>query len=355
MKVTAILKGAIDTNGQQPIQIRIYHDGKRTFYPTHIKVDPTQFKEGKVIGHPNAREFNDKIKVKVIECQAKALREPEKKKPKVYLFDYVNQCARKWDGSRKSSTIRIYLSQLGKLKGFTPNILLSQIDNNFLYAYQSYLLNLGNSKNTVWSSFKFLRTILNDAIKEDLLNRSPFKRFTMPKYEDPNKTYLLPDEVKRIDKFCQDKKCPPELFFVGTWFLIGCNTGMRLSDQKAFDKKKNIHGDRLVIKTAKTGEMVGLPISTALKKLFERIDYKPMHYTGEAYNRLLKLVIMGAGIDKRVSTHTGRHTAAMTFANSGVSQEVTGKILGHTDMRSTRTYYKISNQRIDDELKKVKR
>jgi site-specific recombinase XerD len=355
MKVTAILKGLIDTNGQQPIQIRIYHDGKRTFYPTYIKVNPEQFKAGKVIDHPKAREYNDSIKNKIIQYQAQALKEPEKRKPKIYLFDYITQCARKWDKIKKAGTLRIYNSQLEKLKGFTPNVLLTQIDNNFLFAYQSYLVNLGNSKNTVWSSFKFLRTILNDAVKNDLLDKSPFRKFTMPKYEDPNKTYLLPDELKRIDKFILDKKCPPELFFVGTWFLIGCSTGMRLSDQKAFDKKKNVHNDRLVIKTAKTGELVGLPIDTALKKLFERVNYKPMHYTGEQYNRLLKLVIMGAGIDKKVSTHIGRHTFSMRLANSGVSQEVTAKILGHADLRSTASYYKITNFRVDNEMKKVKK
>jgi site-specific recombinase XerD len=353
MKVTAILKGRIDTNGQRPIQVRIFNNGKNYYRPTHIKVLPTQFKNGRVVDHPKAQEWNDKIKNLIIQYQAQALQEPEKKQPKVYLFDYINTCMNKWDKIKKWGTLRIYNSQLEKLKGFTPNVLLTQIDNNFLYAYQSYLLKLGNSQNTVWSSFKFLRTILNDAVKNDLLDKSPFRKFTMPKYEDPNKTYLLPDELKKIDKFLLDKKCPEELFFVGAWFLIGCNTGMRLSDQKAFDRKKNIHSDRLVIKTAKTGELVGLPIDTALKKLFERVNYKPMHYTGEQYNRLLKLVIMGAGIDKKVSTHIGRHTFSMRLANSGVSQEVTAKILGHADLRSTASYYKITNLRVDNEMKKV--
>jgi integrase len=355
MKVYAILKGLIDKNGHQPIQIYVYHNGKRRFFPTQIKVDPeNQFKDGKVVNHPHARQYNETIKNKILQCQAKALQEPEKKIPKIYLFDYIIQCTRKWDKIKTGGTIRIYLSQLEKLKGFTSNVLLSQIDNNFLYSYQSYLINLGNSQNTIWSSFKFLRTVLNDAVKNDLLDKSPFKKFPMPKYEEVNKTYLLPDEIKKIDKFCQDKKCPPDLLFVGTWFLIACNTGLRLSDLRAFDKKKNIHAGRLVVKTSKTGEIVGLPISDKVKRYFERINYKPLHYTGEAYNRLLKLVSLGAGVDKKITSHTARHTAAMTFANAGISQEVTGKILGHSDSRSTRTYYKISNARIDLELKKLK-
>lgn len=352
MKVTAILKGLIDTNGHQPVQIRIHHNGKRIFKPTHIKVLPTQFEKGRIVKHPKSTEYNKKIDTLIIQYQAEVLKEPQKKQPKTFLFDYVNECCRKWDKLKKASTLRIYISQLDKLKDFTPDIQISQIDNNFLYSYYSYLSNLGNSKNTIWSSFKFLRTILNDAVKNDILDKSPFIKFKMPKYEETNKTYLLPDEIKKIEKFL-GKNCPDDLFFVGTWFLIQCYTGLRLSDIKAFSKG-NIHANRLVVQTEKTGEIIGLPIDDKLRDLFERINFKAMHYTGEQYNRLLKLIIKGAGINKNISSHSGRHTAAMRFANSGVSQEVASKILGHRSLKTTSIYYKISNERIDLELKKLK-
>lgn len=109
-----------------------------------------------------------------------------------------------------------------------------------------------------------------------------------------------------------------------------------------------------MVQTEKTGEIIGLPIDDRLRKLFDRIDFKAMHYTGEQYNRLLKLVIKGAGINKKISSHSGRHTAAMRFTNSGIRQEVVAKILGHKDLRSTRVYSKIGNVAIDNELKKLK-
>lgn len=354
MKVTAIIKGRIDQNGHRPIQIRIANGYSTSYKPTHIKVDPDLFEKGRVKkAHPKHKEINQRLEKYIIEYQSHAL-EPQKKTPKTSLFNYIQACIDKWERIKKRGTIRIYVSQTEKLKTFTSDLLLSQIDNNFLYSYQSHLVGLGNSKNTIWSSLKFIRTILNEAIKDDLLDKSPFRKFPMPKYEEPNKNYLLPGEIKNIEKFVSAKNCPPDLVFVGTWFLIACETGLRLSDLRAFEKKKNIHGGRLVVKTSKTGDIVGLPISDKLKKLFERIEYKPLHYTGEQYNRLLKLVGMGAGIDKKFSSHTARHTAAMSLANAGVSQEVTGKILGHADLRSTKTYYKITNARIDQELKKRK-
>lgn len=355
MKVTAILKGKIDQNGHQSIQIRIADGKKRTYKPTHIKIEPKLFDNGRVKPqHPKAKEHNNKISTLILQYQAQALYEPEKKRPKIHLFDYVEQTVNQWDKIRKFGTIRVYWSQVEKLKAFTPNLLLSQVDSNFLYAYQSHLIKLGNSKNTVWSSFKFLRTILNKAVKDELIDKSPFNKFPMPKYEEKAKDYLSLDEIRKIDKFCLDKNCPPDLVFTGTWFLIACHTGLRLADLKAFDKKKNIHSSRLVVHTSKTGDIIGLPIMPKLRTYFERIKYQPLNMSGENYNRLLKLIAMGAGIDKKVTSHTARHTAAMTLANAGISQEVTAKVLGHADMRSTKTYYKITNQRIDMELKKLK-
>lgn len=354
MKVTAIIKGRIDQNGHRPIQIRIATGKKRMYKPTHIRIDPTLFEKGKVKPkHPKHKEYNEKLAMLILQYQAQAIN-PEKKVVKVHLFDYISQCINQWDRVRKDSTIRIYVSQLEKLKAFTPNILLSHIDQNFLYSYQSFLIKLGNAKNTVWSSFKFLRTILNKAVHDDLIDKSPFKKFPMPRYEEVVKNYLSDQEINKIDKFCLDKKCPQELVFVGTWFLIACTTGLRLADLRAFDKKTNIHSGRLVVKTSKTGDIIGLPITPKLKSYFERIKYEPLNMTGEHYNRLLKLIAMGAGIDKKITSHSARHSAAMKWTNAGISQEAIAKALGHSDMRSTKTYSKISNKRIDLEFKKLK-
>jgi integrase/recombinase XerD len=354
MKVSAIIKGRTDENGHRPIQVRITKGKQRSYKPTHIRIDPELFEKGRVKPkHPKHKEYNEKLSMLILQYQAQTLN-PEKKVVKIHLFDYISQCINQWDRVRKDSTIRVYVSQLEKLKAFTPNILLSHVDQNFLYSYQSFLVKLGNAKNTVWSAFKFLRTILNKAVQDDLIDKSPFKKFTMPRYEETVKNYLSDKEINKIDKFCQDKKCPKELVFVGTWFLIACTTGLRLADLRAFDRKANIHSGRLVVKTSKTGDIIGLPITPKLKSYFERIKYQPLNMTGENYNRLLKLIAMGAGIDKKISSHSARHSFSMALANNGVSQEVAAKLLGHADMRSTRTYYKISNIRIDNELKKLK-
>jgi site-specific recombinase XerD len=353
MKVTAILKGLIDTNGHQPVQIRIYHEGKRTFHPTGIKLDPELFKEGKVLpAHPKAREHNEAIKKLIIKYQAGALEGFAKKTPRKDFYEYIEETLKHLE--RKGGTRRQYGSQITKLQEFAPTLYLHEITRSFLDRYKAFLKRRGNEGNTIWSSFKFIRTWVKMAYKHKLITDYPFDNYEFPKYIEPNKTYLSREEVLKIDKFCGDKKCPQGLMEMGTWFLISCYTGLRISDILQFDKRKNIIADRLVIKTEKTKEMVGLPLDARLKKYFKRIGYQKLSVHENTYNKSLKVLAAVAGVDKHISTHTGRHTAAMLLADAGVSQEVVAKILGHKDMRSTSTYFKISNARIDLELKKIK-
>lgn len=354
MTVTAILKGLIDANGHQPIQIRISHEGKRTFKPTHIKVAPALFVDGKVsTKHPKHKEHNKTIETLIIQYQAQALEGFKKKAVKVEFFDYVDTAIEHLE--RSKGTRRQYGSQITKLKEFNPSFYLHEVDKDFLDQYKAWLKKRGNEGNTIWSSFKFVRTFIRKAKKEKLIDENPFENYEFPKYVEPQKNYLSKEEVKNIDKFCLDKKCPPQLFEAGTWFLIACYTGLRISDIKAFDRKKNIIADRLVIKTEKTKEMVGLPIDARLTRYFERVEYKPLSMHENTYNKILKVLAAVAGVDKHITTHTARHTAAMLLADAGVSREVVAKILAHKDMRSTGTYFKITNKRIDHDLKKAKR
>lgn len=350
MKVTVILKGAIDSNGHQPIQIRIAHGKERTFKPTHIKVNPDQFKAGKITGHPKAEEWNKKLQTLVIQYQAQALQGFEKNIPKTNLFDYIKKSVAHLE--RKPETLRQYESQVNKLKEFQSIIYLDEIDHNFLNRYKSYLKGLGNGGNTVWSSFKFLRTFVRKAFKAGLIKTYPFNNYEFPKYKDPPVKHTTEKELLLIEKFI--KKAPDEIKEAAIWYLIGSYSGLRLADILAFDKKKNIVNGRLIVYTSKTGEPIGLPVDGKLKKYLEMVNYKPLSIHPNTYNKFLKIIASACGIDKNLHAHISRHSAGMRWANAGIRREVIAEMLGHSDLRSTKIYAKVSNQQIDQELKKLK-
>lgn len=353
MKISIILKGRIDTNGQQPLQIRINEGATRSFKPTGIKIKPEQWDGQKIVGHPQAKLFNDLLNRHRLKAQVGKL-EGEAKYSDADYFAYAHKCMQDWDKTKRPETLRQHQSELNKMRTFYgPKLLLSQITPDFLQRFQAFCYASGNVTNTVWKSFKFIRLILRKAKRERLIEYNPFDIFEMPKYRDPKKTYLTSEQVNHIDAFCKTDECPEALQFAGTWFVIGTYTGLRFSDMAKFDRKKELKGGRLILYTTKTKDLVSMPLSDKLHELFERVQYKPIPYTNTHYNRLLKQLAEILDIEENVSAHLSRHSFAVRCANAGISQEVTAKLMGITNLKTVAIYYKITNPRIDAELGRI--
>jgi site-specific recombinase XerD len=66
----------------------------------------------------------------------------------------------------------------------------------------------------------------------------------------------------------------------------------------------------------------------------------------------LKKIAKLCGIDKRLIFHMGRHTYASEITLSqGVPIESVSRMLGHRDLRSTQIYAKITNDKINEDMK----
>lgn len=346
MKVSATLKGNKDAQGRRKVWIRINDRGKRKFIRTQIWVAKSDWNGLVKSSHPNHAILNIQIKKKIIEVESGLLSEEPKFSP-INFYKYYIKCGGEWERTRAPGTHKQHRSEINKLKRFAPTLSLSGVTVDFLNAYKKELF-ITSSENTVWKSFKFLRLITRKAFREQLIKFNPFDIFEMPKYRDPEKIYLSRDQVNKIDK----AKLPKELKLVATWFVIACYTGYRFQDQVNFSKSK-IKAGRLIVYTQKTGEPVSMPLNDRLKTLFERIDYKPVPYHNVHYNRLLKEIALICGISENISAHTARHTFGVMCAESGISQEVTAKLMGHRRLTTTSIYYKITNPRIDEELRKI--
>lgn len=355
MKVSAILKGAKDKLGRRTVYIRTNQGEKRTFKALKIRVTDKQWdaKNMKVITHPKAAIYNSIIKKEIAE------RELQEEKPqfkKTNFIDYGRKCIEHWRDlkTKKESQLRQYKYELNKLERYNPNIDIGDIDNRYFSGLLKFCYAKGNVENTAWKTFAKVHAILEQAIEDKLIPPgNPMDAFKgRPKYKDPHREFLTPEQLKSIEKFALTVDSPAQRFAT-LWFLIGCYTGMRFSDMKTFDKKKHIVGERLIKSTVKTGEIISLPLKGKIKELLDLVGYKPIRIQNEPYNRILKVIADKCDIDINLTAHTSRHTAAMMLANAGVSIEVTAAILGHTSTKHTKLYYRISNKRIDSELEKI--
>lgn len=342
MKISATLKGIKDSLGRRTVYIRIVQNGQRKFYATGIKVEP-KYWDKKVIGHLNAKRLNDQIRDLIIKYEANDLTVYSN----ISFNAYATQCLSDWENSKRPGTLKGMRSRLKKFREFYQGKIA--LTNDVLTKYVNYLYSIGNSTNTVWAALKTIRLIIYKAHREKLIKENPFAIFEMPKYRDPQRSFLTRQEVEQIES-----KLPKlgEYQFAAAWFLISCYTGLRYSDQNAFSKSK-IKGGRLIIYTTKTGNLVSIPMNDKLKELFKLIEYRPMHYENQHYNRLLKAIGVECEIKQPLTAHLGRHTFGTLCASAGISQEVTAKLMGHQSIRTTAIYYSLTSERIDGEFSKL--
>ena len=139
-------------------------------------------------------------------------------------------------------------------------------------------------------------------------------------------------------------------------FLFSCFTGLRYSDMKALNWSE-IHSaadgkteyiDHVQIKTK---DRVTIPLSEEAKRWMpERIEgmdniFHQLKITHTTVEVVLKEWMETAGIQKHITYHCSRHTAATMLLTLGASIYVVSKILGHKSIKMTDVYAKIVDKK----------
>ena len=143
--------------------------------------------------------------------------------------------------------------------------------------------------------------------------------------------------------------------------LLNYGAGLRVSEAVSL-KLGDIDSDRGVIhvRYAKRGKprevALGESLLSGLRKYWvscrPRGEYlfpgrKPgAHMTRMAFNKALRKAVGKAGIDKRVSPHTLRHSYATHMIESGVDLRSVQLLLGHSSIQSTARYVHLTHARM---------
>ncbi len=231
--------------------------------------------------------------------------------------------------------------------------------------YEYYLANnrkKKNNKNTRTNSLKFIKQMLNKALEKGGINELP-TRFKLERIEG-NKEHLTMYELKQLQELYHSKKLIPNQQKVLEYFLFACYTGLRYSDICEI-KHRHIENDVidnnevkfLVFDMHKTGKPVDIPILPFPEQFLK--DGLPNQnifhvFTNQSTNRHLKKIIAVTGIKKNVTFHTARHTLGSTGSDMGMDIQTISAILGHTDIRTTQTYTKVSRKKKLDGLMLMK-
>lgn len=70
-------------------------------------------------------------------------------------------------------------------------------------------------------------------------------------------------------------------------------------------------------------------------------------------NEYLSEITNICGINKRITSHSARHTFGTLCLTEGMSIESVSKLLGHTKIKTTQIYAQITDQKLSNEMDKL--
>ena len=332
---------------------------------TGVKIESTQWKDGKVISHPNKTLLNQKIQNKVHEIQAIITKAEligmSLTKDRVKRLveggeittDFYKHC-KTWIEEKYTNkdTRKAAMSDLKKVHTYAPDLQFGDIDKRWLTRYENYLRNtLHNKGNTPWKAMKFVRTMLYDA--QSVLGKrqihNPFEEdeYKMPVYIEPEKDGLTIEEIDRIEKLLT-QNTPVVHKIVAAKFLFMCYTGLRISDAKRFTQE-HVIDNRVVITSKKTNITTKLLIHDRLENVLNVLKSLPeKSFADKTFNEWLKIIADMAGVNRlTLTSHIGRHTFGCLLAEIGASEEEAQELMGVKNKKVVRVYYKLRQPQLD--------
>lgn len=269
------------------------------------------------------------------------------------FFNYVAKEWHNFESSLKPQTINKYRSHLNVLKTFRSNLSFSEIDIAFLRSYETYLATIrGNGKNTIGKALKWIKTIINQAMRDNIITTSPFSNYKITS-EPGTREHLTITEIDRLEKLYLSSNLSFNMQESLRAFLFCCYTGLRLSDMKTLSYNAIQEGIITAI-MHKTEYMVFIPLITRAKVLLsnrrEGLVFHPV--SDHMLNKHLAKIIKMAKINKKITFHCSRHSFATNSLNMGIPKDTVQKILGHQNIKTTDIYTKYTVSYLKKEMKK---
>jgi integrase len=247
---------------------------------------------------------------------------------------------------------------------------VEDITENFLYAYERWLLDGGRAEATVGIYLRPLRSILNIQKSKGLLAEKDYP-FGLRKYLIPaganHKIALNLLEIRALWTYQFQVADPTELFYLAIWFFGFFANGINPKDIVNL-RYSDFQGDFIIIQRQKTRrtarrkpKRITIPINEPMRRIIRRFgnpDTAPKNYvfnilkpglsphrqrelnhdfTGTIIDWMNKIGPK-VGISKRITTKTWRHSFATMLKRSGISTVFIMEALGHHDLQTTEDY-----------------
>ena len=272
--------------------------------------------------------------------------------------EQVDVCLSKTSLSKYELCRRRFMQMLEK-KYHCKDMSLKELNPVVVQDYKNFLMtDVNMCNNTAVKTMKTFRTVILHGIKLGVIHKDPFVgvHFHMEKVD---RGFLTDEEISAImtKKFDLQR-----LELVRDLFIFSCFTGLAYIDVKALTPDKIVrlaNVDWIMSTRVKTVTPINVVLSEGAKRIIEKYKDAPKKkghvfpiLSNQKMNQYLKEIATACGIDKELTFHMARHTFATLTLSKGVPIESVSRMLGHTNIRTTQVYAKITNKKIEHDMAK---
>lgn len=285
-----------------------------------------------------------------------------------YFSKYVDELTIK--NEIKKLSIDKFRQSIRSLESFlqtnfnTKEMSMDQIDYSFINAYDLFLKGKNNlHRNTINKYHSRLKTILIKALNEAQINKNPYNNFKL-KTQKSNRKFLPQEELNKI--IILDLSHNQSLDRVRDIFLFSCYTGLRFQDSQNLSTENLVINDKnqsIRFVQEKTNVQNEIPLFDIAKNIIEkykdsneRIVLKKLlpKISNQKVNAYLKIIGDLSELNQELTHHIARHTFATTILlNNNMPIELVSKLLGHTNIKTTQIYGKITQEYLRNQMNTI--
>lgn len=375
--------------GESPINIRVFLNGeKRYFGSTGFFINKEMWDNDadRVIGRtPTARTINmglNEIELKILDIARSREGDSSFTVEKLYSIyagkvktisnfiefyeDFISGVEQQIGHGKSAATVQKYKAtkkhflNFLKIKYGWTSVSAFDMTPSLISDFDIYLRTTGGMQgNSATKTLKSLKTVTIQAQKVGFLDHDPFinLRFHL---KPVDRGFLTEEEIEVL---MSKRFGVKRLEHVRDIFVFSCFTGLAYIDVSNLTDENivTIGGtDWIMTKRQKTSITENVPILDVAREIINKYHSSADRngrllpiLSNQKMNAYLKEIADLCGIKKRLSYHMARHTYATLLLSKGVPMETVSKLLGHTNIKTTQIYARITNKKIEQDVMRV--
>ena len=258
---------------------------------------------------------------------------------------------------------RMRLQQFIRAKHNASDLTFSQLTENFIKQFEQFVTGeVGLKQSTCYNMIVLIKKVCKLAYREGAADSLLFDNVHVDKGDSRLPKALDREALDKLKALCFDG-WEIDLETARDVFLFACYTGAAYCDLMTLNPEHLIRDDEGVLwlkfNRQKTGVLCRVKLLPEVLRLMNRLSDERRntllpHIDYLTYQSHLKVLRLRAGIALPITSHTARHTfATLITLEQGVPIETVSKMLGHSTVRMTERYAKVTPQKLFEEFDRL--